>query len=72
VGNRLCNWYFKIKCGIWISNIGFGICNRKADIRNKASIRVLEKMGMHEKGSPQEHAANIIIMEVAKYNFTLM
>jgi len=42
----------------------------RADIRNRASIRVLEKVGMVEVGRGEEHDAEIILMEV-KNNFYL-
>jgi len=41
----------------------------RADVRNEASIRVLEKLGMKEKGRAKEHGADIIIMDVDKYSF---
>jgi RimJ/RimL family protein N-acetyltransferase len=41
----------------------------RADIRNGASIRVLEKLGMTELKKTEEHGSDIIIMEVDQQTF---
>ena len=44
----------------------------RADVRNQASIRVLEKMGMVEKERGIDHGAEIVVMEVDKYGYSFI
>ena len=56
----------KLSLEYGFQNLGLEHIVGRADIRNGASIRVLEKVGMKKLGKEKEHGADIVMMGIDK------